>query len=135
MTETQVKEAESTRSLLNDVMEHVSALLRKEMDLARAEIDQNMRRAAAAIGMLVAAVVIALTALNVLSAAVVAGLTGVGIEAGWSALIVGVALGIVAAALGVKGKNNLKFSSLAPTRTSESLKREATKIRKAVSNG
>ncbi|MBF9033860.1 phage holin family protein [Rhodobacterales bacterium HKCCE2091] len=125
MSVTDHKTTESTGSLLSEALTHVSSLVRGEVDLARAEIEQNLRKAAAAIGMIVAAVVIALTALNVLSAAVVAGLTEAGLEAGWSALIVGAVLGVVAAILIAKGTGNLKLSSLAPSRTAENIKRDA----------
>ncbi|TMV07421.1 phage holin family protein [Arenibacterium halophilum] len=116
---------ESTGSLLSDAMTHVSSLVRGEVDLARAEIDQNLRRAGTAIGLLVAAVVISLTALNVLAAAVVSGLAEAGIPAGWAALIVGAGLGIVAAIMASKGTKDLSLSSLAPTRTAKNLKRDA----------
>lgn len=120
---------ESTGSLLSDAVTQISTLVRGEVDLARAEVDQNLRRAGAAIGMLVGAVVIALTALNVLAAAVVSGLTEAGIDAGWAALIVGLVLGIIAAVLISKGSNDLKLSSLAPTRTAENLKRDARALK------
>ena len=116
---------ESTGSLLSEVLSHVSALFRSEVDLARAEIDQTLRRALAAIGMIVAAIVVALTALNVLSAALVAGLTEAGLESGWAALIVGVVFGIIAFALISKGMSDLKLSSIAPSRTAENVKRDA----------
>lgn len=125
MSTTDPNRTESTGSLLSEAIKHISSLVRSEVDLARAEVDQNLRRAARALGMIVAAVVIALTALNVLSAAVVAGLTQAGIDAGWSALIVGAVLGIAAAILIAKGTSDLKLSSLAPTRTAENLKRDA----------
>ena len=117
--------SDSTTGLLSDAMRHLSSLVRGEVDLARAEIDQNLRRAVTAIGLILAAVVIALTALNVLSAAVVAGLTEAGLDAGWSALIVGVVLGIIAAVLASKGTSDLKLSSLAPSRTTANVKRDA----------
>lgn len=116
---------ESTGSLLSEVLSHVSSLFRSEVDLARAEIDQNLRRALAAVGMIVAAIVIALTSLNVLSAALVAGLTEAGLESGWAALIVGVVFGIIAFALISKGMSDLKLSSIAPSRTAENVKRDA----------
>lgn len=116
---------ESTSGLISDAMVHVSSLVRKEVDLARAEINENLKRAGVAIGLIVSAIVVALTALNVLSAAVVAGLTEAGIDAGWAALIVGVLLAIVAYAMVSKGTNDLKLSSIAPTRTAENIKRDA----------
>ena len=93
----------STGSLLSDALTHVSSLVRSEVDLARAEVNENLKSAGAAIGLIVGAVVVALTALNVLSAALVAALTEAGIPAGWSALIVGVAFALIAYVWSTKG--------------------------------
>ncbi|MAM25373.1 MAG: hypothetical protein CML55_08335 [Rhodobacteraceae bacterium] len=119
----------STGSLLNEALTHVSSLVRKEVDLARAEINENLHSAGVAIGLIVGAVVIALTALNVLSAALVAALTEAGIPAGWSALIVGAVLGIIAYAMIAKGTSDLKLRSLAPTRTAQNVKRDAQAVK------
>ncbi|HBB81798.1 MAG TPA: phage holin family protein [Sulfitobacter sp.] len=115
----------SAGSLLTEALSHVSSLMRKEVDLARAEVNENLKHAGVAIGLIVGAVVVALTALNVLSAALVAALTEAGIAAGWSAVIVGVLLAIVAYVMVQKGTNDLKLNSLAPTRTAKNVKRDA----------
>ena len=120
----------STGSLLSDALTHVSSLVRSEVDLARAEINDNLKSAGIAIGMIAGAVVVvALTALNVLTAALVAALTEAGVPAGWSALIVGIALAIVAYFMVSKGTNDLKLSSLAPTRTAKNVKRDAQAVK------
>ena len=119
---------ESTPTLVTEAMSRVSNLVREEFNLARAEMDENLRRALAAIGMLVAAVVIALTALNVLAGALSAALVEMGMAPGWAALTVGAAFGLIAWALMAKGTNDLKLSSLAPTRTAANLKRDANTV-------
>ena len=119
----------TTGSLLSDALTHVSSLVRSEVDLARAEINDNPKSAGIAIGMIAGAVVVALTALNVLTAALVAALTEAGIPAGWSALIVGITLAIVAYIMVSKGTNDLKLSSLAPTRTAKNVKRDAQAVK------
>lgn len=124
-------EKQSTGGMLSDALNHVSSLVRKEVDLARAEMSENLNRAGVAIGMIVAAVVIALTSLNVLSAALVTALTEAGIDAGWSALIVGVVLAIIAFVLLGKGTNALKLSSLAPSRTAKNVQRDANAVKDA----
>lgn len=128
MTTTDHTRSESTGSLFSDAIKHVSSLVRSEVDLARAEMDQNLRRAVTAIGLVVGGVVAALVALNVLAAAVVTGLTEAGLEPGWASLIVGVVIGVIAAALIAKGSGDLKLSSLAPTRTAENVKRDTQAI-------
>jgi len=115
----------STGGLLTEALSHVSSLMRKEVDLARAEVNENLKSAGVALGLIVGAVVVALTALNVLSAALVAALTEAGIAAGWSAVIVGVLLAIVAYVMVRKGTSDLKLNSLAPTRTATNVKRDA----------
>ena len=119
----------SAGSLLTEALSHVSSLMRKEVDLARAEVNENLKHAGVAIGLIVGAVVVAITALNVLSAALVAALTEAGIAAGWSAVIVGVLLAIVAYVMVQKGTNDLKLSSLAPTRTAKNVKRDAATMK------
>ncbi|SEL36944.1 Putative Holin-X, holin superfamily III [Roseovarius nanhaiticus] len=121
----------STTDMLGDALNHVSSLVRKEVDLARAEVSENLNRAGVAIGLIVAAAIIALTSLNVLSAALVAALTEAGIDGGWSALIVGVVLAIIAFVLLGKGTNDLKLSSLAPSRTAKNVQRDANAVKEA----
>lgn len=114
----------STGNLLTDTFSHVTNLVRGEIDLARAELQENAGKAFAAIGMLVAAIVLLLTAFDVLAAALVAWLTALGIAGGWAALIVGGALVVLAAILGIVGKNRLTATSLAPTRSMKNVRRD-----------
>lgn len=122
---------QSTSNLLSDALTRISSLVRGEVDLARSEINENLSSAAAALGMIVGAVVIAMTALNVLSAALVAGLTELGIPGEWSAVIVGVVFGLIAFAMLQKGRADLKLSSLAPTRTIANVQRDADTVKES----
>lgn len=119
----------SAGGLLTDALTHVSSLVRSEVDLARAEVDENLKSAGVAIGVIIGAVVVAMTALNVLSAALVTAITEAGVPAGWSALIVGVIFAIIAYVMVNKGLNDLKLSSLAPTRTAKNVKRDAQAVK------
>lgn len=119
----------STGGLLSDALGHVSSLVRNEVDLARAEVNENLKSAGVAVGLIIGAVVVALSALNVLSAALVAALTDAGIPAGWAALIVGVVFAIIALVMANKGTNDLKLSSLAPSRTTKNVKRDAQAVK------
>lgn len=121
----------SAGNLLTDALSNVSGLVRSEVDLARAEISENVTKAGIAIGLIAGAAIIALVALNVLAAALVAALTEAGIDAGWAALIVGAGLGIIAFVLINKGVNDLKLSSLAPTRTVKNVQRDAAAVKEA----
>ncbi len=119
----------TTGGLLSEALGHVSSLVRSEVDLARAEVNENLKAAGVAVGLIIGAVVVALTALNVLTAALVAALTEAGIPAGWSALLVGVALAIVAYVMIKKGTDDLKLSSLAPRRAAKNVKRDTQAVK------
>lgn len=123
------KPSASAGTLISDALANVSSLVRNEFDLARAEISENINRAAVAVGLIVGAIVVALVSLNILGAALVAGLTNAGVDAGWAALIVGVAFAVIAFLMVAKGITDLKLSSLAPTRTAENVKRDAQAIK------
>ncbi|MBV0913204.1 phage holin family protein [Rhodobacteraceae bacterium ASV31] len=113
------------------MLESLSGLLRSELNLARAEVDRNLRRAGMAVGLLVAAVILFLTALNVLAAALVSGLAELGLDAAWASLIVGVVFALVGWAHMHKGLGDLKLPSLAPSRTTENVKRDAQAVKGA----
>jgi uncharacterized membrane protein YqjE len=127
--------SESTPDLVGDALGHATGLVRKEIDLLRAELQEEVEKAAAAVGMLAGALLLALVALNVLAAAVVAWLTEAGLEAGWAALIVGGVLALVAIGLAMKGRNDLSLSSLAPTRTARNVERDMDAVKEATSHG
>jgi uncharacterized membrane protein YqjE len=127
-----MREEQSSKSaggVLQDAMANVSALVRNEVDLARAEINENLSKAGVAAGLIAGGAIVVLVALNVLAAALVAALTEAGLEAGWAALIVGVVLGVIAYVLIQKGLNDLKLSSLAPTRTAKNVRRDAEAVK------
>ena len=86
----------STPGLMADLLDQVTQLVRKEVQLFRAEMSDKATQAMVAAGSILAAAVVAITALNVLAAALVAGLAKAGIPGAWSAVIVGVGLAIVA---------------------------------------
>jgi amino acid transporter len=117
--------------LVADALAHVSNLVRDEVNLARTEVTENIKSAGIAVGMLAAALVIAITALNVLSAALVAAIANLGIDAGWAALIVGVLFAIIAFMLASKGMNDLKIKNIAPTRTAKNVRRDAEAVKEA----
>ena len=100
-----------------DLQDQVTQLVRKEVHLFRAEMSDKATQALVAAGSILAAAVLAITALNVLAPALVAALAKAGIPGAWSAVIVGVALAIIAFVMAKKGIDNLKAGSLAPERT------------------
>ncbi|ETW10668.1 hypothetical protein ATO8_21056 [Roseivivax marinus] len=128
------RQIRDTGTLLSDALRQVIALIRGEMDLFRAELDQNVKKAGTAVGLLVGGIVMLLVSLNVLAGAAVTAIAEMGIAPGWSALIVGGALLILAGILVKIGQSNLKLASLAPTRTKKNLDRDRETVAKELSN-
>jgi hypothetical protein len=116
-------------ALVIEALTRMSGLFRREMDLARAEMDESLKNAALAAGLLVAAVVIALSALNVLAAALVVALTDLGIDVGWASLAVGATFAILALVLAAQGAAKLKAVKLGPQRVAENVKADLATVR------
>jgi drug/metabolite transporter (DMT)-like permease len=122
----------SLKELLSDLTNSVTTLFRKEIELARAEMSEKVSQASIAAGSIAAGGVLALAALIVLLQALVIALAELGLAPALSALIVGGVVAIIAFALIYKGMNDLKASSLAPTRTVEALRRDAHLVKEQV---
>ena len=123
----------SAPELLGDLMTESTDLVRAEIKLFRAEMSEKAGEVVAALGMIVAGIVLVLVSLIVLAFALVAAFEGLGLTAGWAAVLVGVIFAAIAFVLIGKGSSNLKASNLAPTRTSDSLSKDATAVKGAVS--
>jgi drug/metabolite transporter (DMT)-like permease len=119
----------SLKELFSDLTASVTTLFRKEIELARAETSEKVSQAGVAAGAIAAGGVLALAALIVLLQALVIALAELGLAPALSALIVGGVVAIIAFALIYKGMNDLKASSLAPTRTVEALRRDAHMVK------
>ncbi|MCB1352759.1 MAG: phage holin family protein [Rhodobacteraceae bacterium] len=119
----------STPALMTDLVGHVTELVRKEIQLLRAELSSKSTQVVMALGALVAALAFCLTALNVLAAALVAALTEAGVHGIWAAVIVGGLVAVAAFALAGKGMNSLKAVNLAPERTAQAASRDATMLK------
>ncbi len=119
----------SASGLLGDLVSQVTELFRKEIMLLRAELGEKATQAVTACGLIVAAVVLSLTALNVLAAALVVALENIGIPAGWAAVIVGVVLAAIAWGMASKGVSALKATNLAPERAARAASRDAELVK------
>ena len=122
----------STPALMGDLLDQVTQLVRKEVQLFRAEMSDKATQAMVAAGSVLGATVVAITALNVLAAALVAGLAKAGIPGAWSAVIVGVGLAIIAFLMAKKGIDNLKAGSLAPERTTRAAVRDVSMVKEKI---
>jgi len=108
-----------------DLVNQITALVRKEGQLARAEMSEKIGEIGVALCLLVGGAVLLIPALVILLQAAVAGLTAAGIAAGWAGLIVGGVALLIGVALLAVGVSRLKARRLVPIKTIERLQQDA----------
>jgi hypothetical protein len=112
---------QSVGSLISEVTNDLSTLMRQEMDLAKAEIKEEVTKTGKAAGMLGGAGFAGYMLALFLSIAAWWGLANVMDEA-WAALIVAAVWGVIAAVLFVSGRNKMREVNPKPERTVSTLK-------------
>ena len=119
-------------NLLTDLVGDVVHLFQTEIRLIRVEINERLGKLANG-GVLIAVGAIAsLGAMFLLLQAIVSWLAIAGLPDQWGYLLVGLALAGVAAAVLMKGINNLKATSLVPDRTLEQLRADMATVKEHV---
>jgi putative superfamily III holin-X len=113
--------ATSVGDLLSEISGDLSTLMRQEVELARAEIKQEVSKVGKGAGMLAGAGFAGYMVLLFASIAVWRGLSNV-MDDGWAALIVTAIWAIAAAVLAVTGRNKLRTVHPTPERTVDTLK-------------
>jgi protein-S-isoprenylcysteine O-methyltransferase Ste14 len=117
--------------ILSDIVSQAATLLRKEGQLARTEISENIGRAAAGVGLVVGGAVLLIPSLVILlQAAVTALARATNLAEPWWALIVGGVVLIVGLILLMVGINRFKARAMVPDRTVHQLQRDAETARK-----
>lgn len=124
-------EEPSATSLLGRLIEDVTALLRNEIALARAELMESGHRALGGIGAVAIGGGVLLAGGLTVIAALVLGLAEF-MEPWLAALIVGVVLAAVGFGMLSAGKRRLKPSDLALKRTQQSLREDKQTVTQAV---
>ncbi|MEV4348457.1 phage holin family protein [Actinoplanes sp. NPDC049596] len=114
----------SVGELIGNISNDLSQLFRQEVELAKAEVQQEAKKAGKAAGMLGGAGFAGYLAVLFLSLAAVFALDAV-MPAGWAALIVAAVWGIVGGVLYANGKKKLKNVDPMPRRTVDTLKEDA----------
>lgn len=112
----------SLGDLLGEVTRDLSTLMRQELELAKAEVSESAKRAGKGAGLFGGAGYAALMAVFFLSVALWWALGYLFDNNAWSAVVVAVIWGIIAAVMYVIGKKELKTVQGAP-RTIDSLKK------------
>jgi Flp pilus assembly protein TadB len=113
----------SVGSLVTEVTRDLTTLFRQELELAKAEIKEEVGKAGKGAGLLGGAGFAGYLVLLFLSLALMFGLWA-WMPLGWAALIVAVLWGIVAAVLYARGRRSLREVSPKPERTIETMKED-----------
>jgi drug/metabolite transporter (DMT)-like permease len=106
----------SVKSLLAELANNVTRLVRQELQLVQVETSEKTSQALEGVFVIIGGLLLAFAALLILLQALVVGLSEF-MEPWLASLIVGVAVAVIAFALIKYGQNNLKASSLTPDRT------------------
>jgi Na+/melibiose symporter-like transporter len=120
---TRVDDDRSVGQLLGDVTRELQALVRKELELARAETKEELQRAGAAGKRFGVAALAGYLAVVMLSFAAAWALAAV-MPTGWAFFAVGVVLGVVAGAMALQGRRRLREFHPVPQETAETLKED-----------
>jgi len=125
--ESQSSQDRSIGGLIGELMRELSALVRNEAELAKAEVSEKVTQVQSGIASLAIAAILLLVGLIVLMRAAVVGVAYLlpPSMAPWLApLIVGGVLALIGLILLMKGRSNLKSTNLTLERTTESMRRD-----------
>lgn len=114
-----------------DLLNQLTALLRKESQLARTELSEKVGQAGVGLGLVVGGAVLLIPALVILLQAAVAALIKV-IPEPWASLIVGGAAFLIGLLIAIIGMSRLNVRSLAPNRTIAQVQRDVTVAKQQV---
>lgn len=122
----EVRQDQSLTSLVGNLMDETTTLIRKEISLAKAEMGEKASQAGAGVAYLAVGGAIAFAGFLVLLDALVLALVELfNMSPTIAALIVGVIVAIIGFVVLQKGRSNLKATNLAPERTMNSLNKDA----------
>jgi hypothetical protein len=111
--------------IFTDLIGQVTTLVRKEGQLARAEISEKATRALTGMAMILLASVLLIPALVILMQAGIMGLIDNGADPTIAALLIGGGVFLMGLVLGLIGWSWVKPTSLVPDKTIDQLKRDA----------
>jgi len=122
------EEQQGIGELIGEITSDLSRLFRQEVELAKAEVKQEAKKAGKATGMFVGAGLAGLMVIVLLSFALVYALDAI-MPQGWAAVIVAVLWAIVGAVLFLRGRKQLATVDPVPHQTVDSLKEDAQWLR------
>lgn len=128
--------ASSTAELVKQLADQTTALVRQEVELAKAELAEKGKRVGIGAGMFGGAGVLGLYALGALTATLILLLATLLDEAWLAALIVTVVYGAIAGVLALLGRNKVQEATpAAPERTVETVKEDVEWVKQSAKTG
>lgn len=112
-----------------DLTHDLTRLMKSELELMKAELQENISRLGTGAGLFGGAGFIGIFALEFLLLALMFGIAALGLKMWLAALIVGVLLAIVAGVLAMSGKKKVAGASIAPQRAIQHMKSDADMIK------
>ena len=126
----------STAELVKQLADQTTALVRQEVELAKAELAEKGKRVGIGAGMFGGAGVLGLYALGALTATLILLLATLIDEAWLAALIVTAVYGAIAGVLALLGRNKVQEATpAAPERTVETVKEDVEWVKQSAKTG
>lgn len=125
-------DSRSLASLIGDLTQQASTLIRTEAKLLRAELSEKMAKVGASAVEVLAGAICLLAALLVLLQALVIALANTGIGGGWASLIVGIAVAVLGLILLRNGSSGLAPKEMTPEKTLQQLENDARAVKEQV---
>jgi uncharacterized membrane protein SpoIIM required for sporulation len=122
---------DSIRDIASRLSGNLSELMRKEIDLGKAELTQKFRHLSIQVAALAIGGAVLYAGLLVLLAAAVLGLSTV-LSPWLSALLIGAVVSLIGVALLLKGKKGLAEQDVKPTQTVRSVQRDFQVMKEAM---
>jgi CHASE3 domain sensor protein len=119
-------------TVFSELLGEITALIRNEIRLAKAEAAEKVRSMAIGLALIVAGLFVGLLALVFLLEAAVGGLMLLGLNLALSSLIVAVVILLLAGLAIWLGISRLKIGRLSESRTAQQIKRDAATVRSQV---
>jgi uncharacterized membrane protein YqjE len=118
--------------LFSRLVDQMSMLFRKEIELAKAEMSEKASALGSGLTRAAVGAVLMIPAVVILLHAIVAWLDEAGLEPRWGYLVVGVIVAVIGAVLVQSGLAATRTSNLTPHRTAEQLQRDAAVAREQI---
>lgn len=125
-------ETRSVVDLFTNLVDNMSLLFRKEVELAKAEMSEKASQVGSGVARAAVGAVLVIPAIVILLESAVAWIAFAGLDARWGTLIVGVVVAIIGLILLQSGMNAARASNLTPRRTATQLRRDAGMVKEQV---